>query len=236
MLGIFYSNPGLPVQYTLDSDPTAFAGWGGTNAEQNSILYRLDAPSIYIKSGPNNTDWTLIGQPGTIPQALTNVFNQGVPIANNPHTFVDFTGDGVHAFDNGGGEAKVVIPISAAMVWGASDIVAAPDTRFLGPGQIGIALDIDVQGVPVPYNTTLDNFMVRHNVAAGNGNSVVYTVMLDGVPTALSVTVPTGVITLVADFIHGIPASAEQIVSIRATKAADIGDGAISTFASMRLF
>jgi hypothetical protein len=58
-LSINYSNPGLPVEYVLDSDPTVFGGWGGTNAELASILYRTDTPSIYRKTGPVNTDWTL---------------------------------------------------------------------------------------------------------------------------------------------------------------------------------
>lgn len=60
-LEILYSNPGLPVVYKLDSDPTEFNGWGGTNAEENSVLYRTDVPSTYLKNGPNATDWLLIG-------------------------------------------------------------------------------------------------------------------------------------------------------------------------------
>lgn len=58
-LGIQYTNPGLPVTYTLDSDPAAFAGWGQTNAEIGSILFRTDVPSIYRKTGAGQTGWTL---------------------------------------------------------------------------------------------------------------------------------------------------------------------------------
>lgn len=60
-LTISYSNPGLPVQYFLDSDPITFNGWGQTNAEQNSVLYRTDSPSIYLKIGPGVGDWQLFG-------------------------------------------------------------------------------------------------------------------------------------------------------------------------------
>lgn len=58
-LGIFYSNPLLPAVYTLDSDPTTFTGWGGTNAEANSILYRTDVPTIYRKSSGLATGWSV---------------------------------------------------------------------------------------------------------------------------------------------------------------------------------
>lgn len=66
-LAIIYANPGLPAQYFLDTDPTTFTGWGQTNAEGNSVLYRTDIPSIYLKVGPDATDWQVFGSGVTNP-------------------------------------------------------------------------------------------------------------------------------------------------------------------------
>lgn len=102
-LGIRYANPGLPVEYDLDSDPTVFAGWGGTNAEAGSILYRTDLPSIYRKTGPNPTDWTLQASASS---AGVNIQNTGVAIAGNPHSVLNFL-SGVFGSDAGGGVADI---------------------------------------------------------------------------------------------------------------------------------
>lgn len=86
-LGILYSNPGLPVQYSLDSDPTVF-NWGGTNAEIGSILYRTDAPTIYRKSGPNTTDWTIQASSfsGSVPAANSVLKSNGTGIVASQMT------------------------------------------------------------------------------------------------------------------------------------------------------
>lgn len=103
-LGIIYSNPGLPVIYTLDSDPTVFAGWGGTNAESQSLLLRTDTNTIYRKSGSTSTAWTLTA----VSSAGLAIQNGGVPIAGNPHDTLNM-GTGLIASDSGGGVAALAI-------------------------------------------------------------------------------------------------------------------------------
>lgn len=59
-LQIFYTaTGGFPMQYALDSDPRLFA-WGGTNAEENSLLARTDDNTLWRKSGPLSTDWLVL--------------------------------------------------------------------------------------------------------------------------------------------------------------------------------
>ncbi len=164
-----------------------------------------------------------------------NVANQGVPIGANPHSLLNFSGGGVTAFDNGGGEAKAVIPLTGPLFWGALDVGPLADTRFLGPGQSVTASLADVQGLPLPFNTILRNLFVRHNLAAGNGASVVYTVILNGAPTALTVTLATGAVGTAADTSNSVGASAGDTLSIQADKPAIIADGLINAFVTLLL-
>lgn len=171
----------------------------------------------------------------TVPEAsvATNVFNQGVAIANNPHTFVNFSGDGVNAFDNGGGEAKVVIPRTGVFQWGSLDIDAGADTRFLGPGQNATALTTDEEQIVAPFNCTLGNLFIRHNLANGNGQNVVYTVLVNGVATAVTVTLATGAVGTGSDTSNSVAASAGDTISIRAVKGAGIASGVLNVFATL---
>jgi hypothetical protein len=168
----------------------------------------------------------------TVPGSVS-VQNQSVNLSNNPHRILNFNGDGVIAFDAGGGVASIVIPVTAAQSWGALDVDAGANTRFLAPGLIATATATDVLGVPVSFNTTLKNFFVRHNIAAGNGNSVVYTVLLNGVATTLTVTLATGAVTSDSDTTNQVPVSAGDVLSIRASKTVAIGSGVVNAFASL---
>lgn len=59
-LQVKYYNDTTHAVYSLDSDPTAFA-WNNTNASLYAFLFRTDNNTTYIKTGPNATDWTLVG-------------------------------------------------------------------------------------------------------------------------------------------------------------------------------
>lgn len=61
MLIIQYTNPtGMPVQYFAPQTPQS-VDWGGTNAQENSIFFKIDGdPAIYRKSGPLPTDWQIL--------------------------------------------------------------------------------------------------------------------------------------------------------------------------------
>ena len=71
----------------------------------------------------------------------------------------------------------------------------------------------------------LKNFFVRHNAANGNGNSVVYTVLVNGVATAITVTLASGAVGQASDTVHTVVIAQGDRISIRATKAATIAGG-----------
>lgn len=189
-LTIIYSNPGLPAQYVLDSDPTAFA-WGGTNAEINSILYRTDNPNIYRKRGGVANDWQLLTSANPV-------------AARNIETF------------------------------GARTIVANGDS-FLVPGTGDLASAADVYQYPSPVDANAFSLFVRHNAAAGNGNDVTYTMFLDGLPTLMTVTLPSNAVGQASDQIDAFPVAAGQRLSLRAS-ANNIGNGALEVMASLLMF
>jgi hypothetical protein len=110
--------------------------------------------------------------------------------------------------------------------WGNSSISAGADTRFLDAWYNQAAAPLVVTGnLVVPKAGTLKNLAVRHNVAAGNGNTVVYTVMKNAVATAITVTLATNVIVQALDTVNTVAVVQGDIISLRAVKAASIGNG-----------
>jgi hypothetical protein len=399
-LTINYSNPGLPVEYVLDSDPTVFGGWGGTNAELASLLMRTDVPSIYRKTGPTSTDWTLqatsvgvggginvqeegvavpsnphttlnfvgtgatatdggvgvaiitipgnviqdegvptagaphptlnfvgtgvtatdagggvatITIPGniiqdegvptagaphptlnfvgngvtatdagagvatiTIPGGVTiqdegapiaanphptlnfvgggvtatdagagvatitipggvTIQDEGAPIAANPHFTLNFVGTGVTAADAGAGVTSITVPTTGALTFGADDIGAGADTQFIALGTNALSFTTDVHQLPLPYANTVKNFFIRHNTANGNGQSVSYTIMKNGVATAITAALATGAIGQGGDITHTVAYVAGDTISLRAVKALAIGAGTLDVQVSIQL-
>jgi hypothetical protein len=124
----------------------------------------------------------------------------------------------------------------AVLAFGDGNIGAAADTRFLGPwfGGQGEVASTSIIEVVMPRAGVLRNLFVRHNAATGNGNSVVYTVMLNGVATALTVTLATGAIGTASDLINTVTVAQGDRIALRAVKAAAIGNGAVQPEASMQ--
>ena len=87
----------------------------------------------------------------------------------------------------------------------------------------------------MPRAGTLRRFFVRHNTATGNGNNVVYTVMVNGVATAITVTLATGAIGQASDLVNTVAVAQGDRVSIRATKAVTIANGAINVQTSLEI-
>jgi hypothetical protein len=112
------------------------------------------------------------------------------------------------------------------LTWGNDSIAAAADTRFLTPGRGGTAVTTvttDINQLPAPRAGLLQNFFVRHNSTSGNGNNVVYTVLVNGAATAITVTLATGAIGQASDTVHTVVIAQGDRISIRAVKAVSIG-------------
>jgi hypothetical protein len=160
------------------------------------------------------------------------VQDEGTALTGNPHAAVNFVGAGVAVTDVAG-VATVSVPLAALLVWGADDITPEADTRFLAPGSIATAGTTDTRRIPIVFQgaSSLRCLYVRHNLAAGNGATVVYTVLVNGAPTALNVALATGAVGQVFDNGHDVAVAAGDVVSIQAVKSGAIGSGALGVYA-----
>ena len=125
---------------------------------------------------------------------------------------------------------------SSILTFGADSIAAAADTRFLPPGFIdGTASTVNEARYVVPRAGTLQRMYVRHNAANGNGNSVVYTVRVNGAPTALTASLASGAIGQASNLVSSVAVVAGDIVDVTAVKALSIGAGNQDSIVSLEL-
>lgn len=153
-----------------------------------------------------------------------------------PGTFtsLNFTGAGVTATDAGGGQANITIPGAAAIgsliEWGANNINSTADTRVMPPGFIDGLLNTNTpRGFVSPRAGTMRNLFARHNIAIGNGNPVVYTLRVNGVLTALTVSLVTGAVGSAGDTTHSVAIAQGDLIEMVCSKAAVIGNGTLDT-------
>jgi len=133
--------------------------------------------------------------------------------------------------------SSAVSRYGTTLFWGNADVGAAVEDRFLSPGhEFALASLTDVMQIPVSGTGSLKNLYVRHNSAGGDGDSVVYTVMVNGVATAITVTLATGAIGQASDLVNTVAVVAGNRVSLRANKAVDITSGLIDVQVSVDLY
>lgn len=170
-----------------------------------------------------------------------NILDENVAIPNNPHQAMNFIGAGVNALDAGGGQTNVFVPggvvgDGTVLVWGADNVGAAADTRFISPGRAnGLATTTNIYSIAMPRAGTLRNLFVRHNSAGGNGNSIVYTVLVNGVATLITASRVTGAIGTSSDLVNGFAAAQGDLVAVRATKALAVAGGNIDVQVTLEL-
>jgi hypothetical protein len=111
----------------------------------------------------------------------------------------------------------------AVLTWGNQDVAVNTTTRYLQPGYGTITAGTLEIVLPVTTAGVVRNLSVKHRVAAGNGNNIVYTVMKNGVATALTVTVASNSTTVVSDTTNNFSVASGDVLSLRVTKAAGIG-------------
>ncbi len=121
--------------------------------------------------------------------------DSGSPVSGAPHTTINFTGAGVTATDAGGGVVNVDVPGSgsgsrAVMVWGFGTLGSVP--AFLeGGGTNNDPSTTSPLNTPAPFAGTARNLYAYHNIAGGLSSSpLTYTLMVNGVASALAVSVP----------------------------------------------
>jgi len=146
----------------------------------------------------------------------------------------DHEHEGVHSVNGQVGDVTVQ---GAILTWGDNSIGAGADTRYLTPGRsIATApLTPGVYQLPLSRSGTARRLIVRHNTAAGNGNVVVYTLLLNGAPTALTVTVPSGAVAQAIDLVNAAAVVVGDRLELQATKALAIASSGLDVQASVEI-
>jgi hypothetical protein len=87
----------------------------------------------------------------------------------------------------------------------------------------------------MPRAGTFQNLEARHNTANGNGNPVVYTLWVNGAPTALTVSLATGAIGGAQDVAHAVVVVRGDLIEVVASKAVSIGSGILDCMVSVEV-
>jgi hypothetical protein len=167
------------------------------------------------------------------------VENEGVALPG-AYTTLNFIGAGVTATDAGGGVANITIPGGGAgfsdstLVFGAGSLASSTTTRYLFPGYDDTLGQTSAVQIVAPYTGTLRNLYVRHNVTAGNGNPLVYTVRINGVASALLVSLAS---TSLQGFnvVNSVAVVAGDRIDIEVTKAASVASSPTDITATIDL-
>jgi hypothetical protein len=110
---------------------------------------------------------------------------------------------------------------SSQLLWGAGNVAASTTTRYLVPGFDAAVARLTPVQWRLGYDQILSAPRVRHNDPAGNGGAIVYTLRINGAPTALTLSLAsTG---SDADDTTQVAASAGDLVDIEVTKALATG-------------
>lgn len=155
---------------------------------------------------------------------------------------LNFIGAGVTAVDDpGNNRIDVTIPGGgggepAILGFGNGNIGAAADTRHLDPwfGGRNEVADTGLLEMPAPRAGTVQSLFVRHNAPVGNGNNVVYTLLVNGVATGVTVTLASNA-AQASDLANSIAVAQGDRLALRASKAAAIGNANLEVVATMEL-
>ena len=122
----------------------------------------------------------------------------------------------------GAGEIGTGISANGDYLWPWFD-----QSGNFGDGSVPIAM-------PLPRAGTIRNLFVQHNDPVGDGDPVVYTLWLNGVATALAISLASNAAGPVGNVAVDVPVLLGDIISVRASRVADIDDGALEIVATMR--
>ena len=156
-------------------------------------------------------------------RTLVEIDSGGVLIGNRPK--INFVGATV--VDNAGSDRVDVTVSSGAsgsFVFGSGNVSATTTTRYLSPGFDPGTSPTSPPAFRVPRAGTLRNLYLRQNTTAGNGNNIVYTLRVNGVATALAVTIASTT-QQAANTTNTVAVVAGDRIDVEITKAASVGTG-----------
>jgi hypothetical protein len=85
--------------------------------------------------------------------------------------------------------SAINLPFTSVITWGNDSVAGTTTTRFLSPWfENAMAQTVTIQWA-IPRDGIIKRMRVVHNVPAGNGNLIVYTLRVNGINTALAASV-----------------------------------------------
>jgi len=195
---VFVNNQAAPAEnglYVVDSAGTGADGQWSRSPYFETAEQMERTGLVYVQQGANDHDtlWQLTTDP-PITVGVTAINFQLRPLA----------------------AAAAVNPV---LTWGAGQVGSSTTTRYLYPGYDDALAQTAVVQWLVPRPGTLSAFYMRHNIPRGNGTNVVYTVRVNGAPTALSVALASTA-TDGNDLANLVAVAAGDLVDVEVTKAA----------------
>jgi len=108
---------------------------------------------------------------------------------------------------------------SCHLLWGADDVASTITIRYLFPSFSDSIAQVSAVEYRVPRNGTFRNIRARHNIAGAAATNITYTLMVNGVATALAVALAANAVDA-SNLASSVVVSAGDLVVIRVTKAA----------------
>lgn len=112
--------------------------------------------------------------------------------------------------------------VGSILSWGANSVGASTTARYLYPGYHEGLAEIDELAWVSPTPGLVRRLRAKHNETAGNGGSITYTLLVNGVATLLAAAVPSTTAEG-SDLVNAVSVQAGDRLALRASKAAGIG-------------
>ena len=123
---------------------------------------------------------------------------------------------------------------SALLSFGNNGVLNTVAARYLYPGCSDSLAPTSILNMVIPFAGTVKNMHVYHNVPAGNGNNIVYTLFHNALPSSLTVTIPSTTQTA-SNTINSVAVNAGDILALQVTKAALIGTSPADIIVTMEV-
>jgi hypothetical protein len=142
-----------------------------------------------------------------------------VSAAGKGRIYFDSTSNTYKVSQNGATYANLT---ASVLHWGNGGITTTTTTRFLTPGFAPSNAQTTAIQFRVPFSGTIRNLRVHFNAAGTGANLIVFTVRVNGVASALSVSMAANA-TDGSDLANIVTVAAGDLVDVRVTKAVAIG-------------
>lgn len=124
--------------------------------------------------------------------------------------------------------------IAAALHWGNASVSSTVTARYLTPGYEDDVAPIAAIQYRAPFAAAISDLYIRQNTGAGNGGDIVYTLRVNGSPSALTATVASTA-NDGNDVTHTATVAVGDLIDIEVTKAVDVAASPTEIVASLRV-